>query len=688
LYTTWRHSKAPHRLRAIIPLADEVTPEAWAASWRAVNIILGDYAEKHTDLSRIFFGAYAPLGTEDSAFSHVFNGKAIDPTALPATVVESAELSEIVTPERFAKFAQALKRKHDDRQSQFGDQLLRVADGVPFAEQPERDITIFKLCTVLAKRWPSADPADVAEHFRRSLSLMGADCPTVKDVAYKLGRAQRKLHEQRHEQEQQQEREHRQRILDAFGTGRSFPYTRLEIEAVKSHRWVIQKMNSYYAYVAGTYKGPYNPTEAQNALLRDLAPAISADIQLWEIDKQGNRKPKDLGVVVRQYGFIADEVAADLTAQKAVFDEKSRTLIEAPTPLRKIASQKHVAVARWLLALAGAEKIHSLLSWIAAVTLLERPCTALFLTGHKNTGKGLLVEGLAKLWTEVGQPTPLEDVLGTSFNGSQIRCPLVWADERLPTDHRGRVLNAELRQYIQARRRPLRRKFLPNADMLGAVRVVISANNERVLSTTEDLSNHDIGAIVDRYLHIPTRVEAYHYLRDTPHNTWVEHDIIAQHALWLRDNYVWEPNGRFLVHSADNALHSRLISSAGVRSAVLQFCVGYLLHPEPLDNHARAQQLIRIHDDRLLVITQALTLAWGTYVTNEPCPATGRISGAISALSDDARPRLKAPDGRRVNYRRIVTEHLWSWAETNGYASREQLLTILENNRKKDLTVN
>jgi hypothetical protein len=213
--------------------------------------------------------------------------------------------------------------------------------------------------------------------------------------------------------------------------------------------------------------------------------------------------------------------------------------------------------------------------------------------------------------------------------------------------------------------------------MIGAVRVVISANNEEILATTENLSNHDIGAIVDRYLHIVCRIEAYRYLQSVDSSAWVEKNLIAEHALWLRDHYAWQPNGRFLVHGDDNDLHSRLISSSGIRSAVLQFCVGYLLDPGPVDANARGQYWIRVFQGRLAVNTQAFVRCWSTYVTNEPCPTTGRLSSAIAALATEERLRLQTPGKGRPNYRVIDLEHLIAWAEANGFATREQITEAL-----------
>jgi len=696
MHSTWSNARKPNCMRAILPLSRDVEPDEWPEVYEAINAALGGYSDPACkDPARLYFGAFMPDTPDDiaAAWSHVFDGEPVDvddllgnPPKTPDTAPETPPATptagggENVSREALARFSKALGRKRDDKAQEQGALLKKVVDGEPFAEPGARDNTIFRLSLTLADRWPEADAQSLANHFAPSLELMSRqadECPTVEQVAYKIDRAQTAIHEAR----EQAERAHReamsQRIRDAFGTDRDTPYTDEEIDAFGPlPRWIIQKGKNYYCRVGEAYRGPYTSDEAQNAMLRDLSPATTAGIELFTISAQGVRSPKRLDRLVRDYGFIASDVAVGLSAQRAYFDERSRTIVEAPCPLRDIKPRYHPEIDRWLELLAG-DKAHLLKAWLANVTNLKAPCTALFLTGHKHTGKTLLPEGASRLWTPLGFPTPLEDVLGTNFNDAQLRCPLVFADERLPTDHRGRVLNAELRHYIQARRRPLRRKFLSNADMLGAVRLVISANNEEILATTENLSNHDIGAIVDRYLHIVCRVEAFQYLQTVDSSKWVEGDMIAEHVLWLRDNFKWEPNGRFLVHGDDAELHSRLISSSGIRSAVLQFCVGYLLDPGPLDSNARGQYWIRVHEGRLAVNTQALVRCWSTYVTNEACPTTGRMSSAIAALATEERLRLNVPGKGRPNYRVIAPEHLIAWAEMNQYGSREQVEAAL-----------
>lgn len=691
LYSTWSHARKPGiSVRPILPLSREVTPEEWSHVWHAVNDALGGLSDpKCKDPARLYFGAYAPAGDEQEAFAHTFEGKPVDVDDLldgwtppPPKPPEPGEAHldtarEPVSRERLRRFAKTLSRKRDEKRAEVGALLSKVCGGESFAEAGARDTTIYRMSLELGARFPECDANSIARHFATSLALMAQEapeCPTVDDVAYKIERAQHDVLAERAKARATDLAIQQRRIRDAFGTDRTDPYTVEEIQALgTSPRWLVQKGKSYYTLVGGTYRGPYSQDEAQSAAVRDLAPAVSAGVEVFTVNAQGVRSPKSLGQLVREYGFVANDVACDLSAQGSYFNERTRTIVEAPCPLREIEPKHDPEIEAWLEALAGEERLPLLLAWIANVTNLAHPCTALFMTGPKHTGKSILPEGLSRLWTLLGMPTPLEDVLGTNFNDAQLRCPLTFADERLPTDHKGRVLNAELRHYIQARRRPLRRKFLSNADMIGATRLVISANNEEILATSETLSNNDIDAIVDRYLWIPAQAGAANVLRTVDTSSWVTGDRIAAHALWLREHFKWQPNGRFLVHSNDRELHSRLISGSGIRSSVLQFCVGYLLDPARLDADPRGRFLIRVNAGRLCVNTQALVSCWDAYVKNERCPTTGRLAGAIAALANDDRVRLTLPNGKRPNYRVIRPEHLKAWAARSNYATAEEI---------------
>lgn len=694
LYTTWSHAAvapARYKLRVVIPLSRPVAGAAWDDFWpRAASLFGGVCDPKCKGANAIYFAPYAPAGTEDKNFSMIFEGVPLDVDALCGTDAPSSlplplpEGTATLSRDAFERYAKTLARKKsDERRSELGEILLKVFRGEIFADVGERDDVLYKLSLTLAARFPDCTPESIGEMFRPSLALMqkfSSDCPTVEIAIYKIRRAQG---EQRQEQAVEEDLK-RSRIREAFKNGRDTPYTAEEIKSfgpIIAKRWVVQRGKAFYFFVAGEYVGPYTNDDMQSAAERELAPASSAGVQLYKVLKDGSIVPKGMQQLVSQYGTVAQKTVLDLRAQLSSYEEETRTIIEAPCPQRKIEPTFSDEIDQWLQLMAG-DRYEDLKTWLAVVTYLKEPCVALFLTGPKGTGKSLLAHGTSRIWTK-RRPTPLEEVF-SDFNETLAQCPLCFADEQLPKDYRGLSKNAELRQHIQAITRPLKRKFQPNATIEGATRTIVAANNEDVLSTAENLSVFDIEAIIDRYFHVPTQLAAAEYLKDTDTSEWVSGDKIAAHVLWLVANHPWERKGRFLLRVEDESLHRSLVTRTGVRSAICQWLVGYLMSPGKFDTDARSHQLVRVDNQRLLVNAQGLLECWEHYVKNEKCPFTGHLSSDLIALCKNVpRVRLDNDEDKRVNYRVFNVDNLIAWAERNGFAEKEAILDAL----KKDTIV-
>jgi len=685
LHTTWRHGSDPWRLRLIVRLSAPVPAEDWPEFWARANDLFGGKADPQcTDASRIYYGVHAPPGTEAHHFALIFEGEPLDvrellgsPGSPSPDPVPPARLEHVSLP-RLESFSKALKRKADDYLSELGATLSKALSGEPFAVPGDVDNTLFRLACVIAKRFPDGDPESIASHFAAGLEAIAQVAPayrmTPDQLAAKIKRQQDRLRREARAAELAEHEKHAARIREAFGNGRAEPYTPEEIESFGPNitkRWIIQRGRTFYLFRAGSYVGPYSDADVLNAAIRDLAPAASAGVDLFHVDQRGNVSRRSINALVERFGTVAESVRLDLQAQSTTYHEATRAIVEAPCPRREIDPVFHPAIARWLEIMAG-EKLPDLLTWLAALTRLDRPCVVLFLTGPPGTGKTLLPMGGSRIWTRE-QPTTLEDLLGP-FNSAVAQCPLVLGDEQLPKDFRGFSKTAELRQAVQATVRPYREKYRPTATLHGAIRIVITANNEEILSTPENLAANDIAAIIDRYFHIATNPEAAAYLRDTDTSGWVQGDQIAEHVLWLAEHHAWEPHGRFLIEVQDADLHRSLTTRSGARGAVCQWLCSYLLNPSPFDNDARSSRLVRVHRGRLLANTQGLVTCWGLYVQNEACPTVGRLSSALASLGTGQRPRLRSEPGKpRINYHEIDTDNLVAWADHSGYAERDQI---------------
>ena len=684
LYTTWGHAAARPRwkLRVVLPFSRPVEADEWRAFWPRLNAqfdSLGDTQCK--DISRLYFAPACPETELKEALFHAQEGPPLDvDEVLASTVTIETQLPadpsprvEVVHVDELKILARRLKQRQSAYHRRIGRMLATVLRGDPFAEEGERDTSIFQLAGMLAETFPQANAEALAAHFAASLQLMGDFTP--EDVAAKITRHQDALESAVQAAEEAAQTEKRTRIQEALGGDRIHPYTSADLEAMAHaqqctvdglrSRWLVQRGTSYYLLMRDNYVGPFIKDDVTNAALRDFAPA-SSQVELWTESKDG-LKLKSLPRLVREYGSVADKVVVSMLEPVSRYEPESRTFYEATAKRRDIEPRQCQEVERWLELLAGS--VHGkVLDWIAVATQLEHPCAALYLDGAPGTGKTLLADGLSRVWT-TGGPAELERAMAENFNSAFMACPLVLGDECVPRDYRGRVRTQELRQFIQARTRTLRRKYRPDSELVGCARLILTANNDTLLASEEQLTVNDIQALTERLIYVKCRKDAQQYLQSlgpSKVRDFVRQDLIAQHALWLAENRKVQYGGRFYVQGDDSELRTSLTTSSGRNSSVCNWCVLYLLNPSKLD--AMGDGLVRIHDGSLYATSRGISQRWDLYPTNTPAPTATKVRGALRALGTG---RTEEFDGGV--FFQLRSDYLIAWAESNGYASRSRL---------------
>lgn len=553
--------------------------------------------------------------------------------------------------------------------------------------------TVDRVAPIIARWYPYADAMGLALLFEKCIeeSKKGG----VKDVdipmlANRIERAQGEIHEEDAQKKRDDQATEQGKIEEAFRSvgmdERSTPYTSEEVssfakaagfDSIKrfKRRWVIQFGKGFYFFVGGRYtKRPYMKEEA--ATMADIA-LKPARLDLFR-EGQNGPVPLSLKEIVERYGTIANAVVADMKAQISSFDEKSHTLIEAPCPFRKMEPKRDERVEAWLRSITKDDELHErLLDWLACVPLLERPMAALFLWGEPRTGKSLLAHGISRMWLgpTQGGPTELEDLAG-DFNSKLMDCPLVFGDEYVPEDKRGNAKTDLLRKIVQETVRTLKRKFLPAATLLGAIRLIIAANEpDIIINTTKSMTNHDIAAVNERFLCIEVDATAREFLdqlrKEGTHDDFFSGDVIAQHVWWLHENRDVKFGSRFLVEGLSGSeLEKRMMVGTGLRSSICEWFTSYIL----ADDHKRKMtgddKPIVDQDKqgrgRLLVTSKALHRRWehNDFTSTEYKPTITQIEKALGGVCREK--RVKKEGG--VFYREVNIQHVKYWASVNGYS--------------------
>lgn len=703
LLSTWSHSRAQGKYRLLLEYSRPVLKSEAKLVWDRVNerLLRGKADRACRDTGHRY---YCPSHPEapDAPPVHVEG----DGPPLSIDTLLGEQVARVVLPEddggaggedqglptatgaglqisrdQLRRIADSLARSRN--KADLGRALRQVIKGDPFADKGARHNTTFRLVCEILDRYPLADAGSIAEHFATSLALMQPTHVTT-DVILEMVRGKQAAPRSGHTKQ----------LIEAFaptfGTGamsRTTPYTEDELVAFceqlevprdrLNRRWVVQHGQSYYLFCNGRYEH-YTSFDVREAAARDLAPAITANVDLMHVTQRGAR-PKTGPELVQDYGVVATSVKIDYCAQFSRYDDTTRTMVEAPCPLRGT-PEYDPEIAHWLSLLAG-PSIDRLNQWLAAVPLLDLPCAALYLEGKKGTGKSMLALGVAKLFTD-NDPPRLEDALG-HFNDDLLKCPVVFGDETAPVDSRGKLRTPEIREFIQARSRPLRRKYKANATLTGCIRLILAANNVNLLETSESLTQHDIEAIVERFFYLPVQEEAAAYLADLKQkdpektNLWVAGGGIARHCLWLSQNVVVPRTSRFLVSGEASELTRSLQTGTGLRAAVCQWLVSYLTQPSRFSATA-SRSLIRVRAGRLYVNVMALADNWTLYIqTKSDPPSPTLIARALAGLSTAVTLRDITEPSKNVKFRLMDLSLLAEWAERVGSSDEAGLKAAL-----------
>ena len=417
-------------------------------------------------------------------------------------------------------------------------------------------------------------------------------------------------------------------------------------------RWIIQRETAYYIFSDGRYLSPLLKSELPAALeKRDLARVPRADespagIDWYEevVSDEGkvSRRYKPVDEMIEEYATVARKIVASMMEPVSKYDPVTQIFCEAACPLRSTRPAFDGRIDKWLRLLGGKDA-DKLLDWVATTTRLDRVTCALYLDGPKDFGKNMFAEGLARLWGNAA--TELRSLTG-NFNSALLNSPLVFADEEVPAN----MTSGFLRSLVGSSSRALKRKFMPEAELLGAIRLVIAANNADLLKfDDEDFSEEDIKAVAARILYIRPDPGTGDYLRSLGGRAgtqgWVEGgDKIAAHALWLRENRVVKTGSRFLVEGEIGTIHRRLMTHGSIRGLVIEWIAKSLM----LETFT-ANPGIQFGGGKLYVNAGYVKSTWENTIGDKRPPSLKKIGQALRPLAQ-AEKHLRLGKGRADFY--------------------------------------
>lgn len=681
VWTTYSSTPEKPRLRVLVPLQQPTDADGYDAAWATLAGLCPDGVcdRRARDASRFHYlpavptkealGWFAAEHHPGERFSAPAHPAPLSPTQTIKTELPLSEtrLRASLVKDWLVSRSSALTRVREVAKA--------VALGEVFGQEGGRHEAALHLTAILASQYRpknSSDPEPtevIREVFRDSVETMKrqqVDVPSLDSIVQGYEGAVQKFAKDAKVQ------------MDTSGQ-----YTASELFDISqrqglpsptalSRRWAVAHRDAYFFLAGdGDYRGPYMGESKDVAMLQALK---RAPVALYTHTPNGKRlrTAKD---VLADAGTVVRDEKLDMAAQVTTVDGDCIRI--APCPRRQLPPEYNADIDQWLRLLSGS-CYPKLVDWLSVLPDLDQMLCALYFDGAPGTGKTLFAQGIASIWSD--SVTKFGDFQST-FNASVARCPVVFADEEVENDRFKRSSATTLiREMITTKQRTINEKNRPLAELFGAIRLILAANSDALLTWKDAASAHDLEAIGQRILYIAPQHDAADFLlaqgKETC-NMWQRHGL-AQHVLWLHENHtVANPGGRLAVEGDISRLHRTMLTGSKVTSEVIEILVRHLLDPRRL----RATEApIARREGELLVNVDALRIGWVLLDRkHENPPSTTLLGRALRTIAkDEAGTRRLNWGKRRLRVVAVDVEHLVAWAEHQSVASREELMESLQ----------
>lgn len=308
--------------------------------------------------------------------------------------------------------------------------------------------------------------------------------------------------------------------------------------------------SAYYVFDprTGTYSHPVR-AGGLAARARDLLSGLPS-FSAVEPRDNGRPAPKGATQLVVDYGTAIDDVHYYAHPPTGLaFDREHKRIKVAAYQWNDFAAVHHPIADELFRAMAG-DRYPALEAWLSKVRKLERPLPALVLVGAPGTWKSRTAQHLSRFWGDPDAPGACRasQVLGR-FSGPLLSNPVVWSDESLATDERGRAQPERYRESISEIAHQVERKGLEPVILHSALRHVIAVNDIDLVFSRE-ISGDAVRATMDRYLvvHIDADAVAAFETRwaGTPEIQRLRYGAtMLEHVRWIETERAVPDQGRF-----------------------------------------------------------------------------------------------------------------------------------------------
>lgn len=674
--------------RVWAPLSRRVTAKDWERFWLAAMVYLRAIEHRDGNCKNVgrwyFMPAIQPNVAPVMFFKEglAMNVDEVWATPVPVAVtVDAPKPTKPISKEMLKDLHKKIARKAD--KEELCHMLKLILDGEMIVDDTHgtRHAAFLRLTMQLAHYFPEVDPDEMGKLFGPTLANYSDQSRfTPEYVAGMFRTAQEKAHGERLQRLIDDQAAKQAKISQASSGKRQVSYREEEVInwgiaptlQEMSHLWALQKSSAYFTLVEGSFNGPYTKDEAFVAFHRDLQAATDVGVELEVMTKTAIKR-KSREDIVADHGTILNDVEYSYLVSKSVYSTERNTLTIASAPRSKLTPEFHSGVSQYLEVL-GKDNHTRLLTWLAALPDLSRPLPILALIGAKGAAKSGLPHGLSMIW-ERGIPTSME-VAMSRFNAEMRFCPLLFADESLPSDNRGRPRTRELRRMVQERKREIEVKFLPKMTLVGCTRSIVSANSLSIIEGEDHLNDNDVEAIGERFLYIDVTKDVPEFVSKIGHlefSSWITSGAVARHALWLQKNHkIEETNDRFLIAGGSSRIAHTMATGTALGAAVAEWVYNFLLDPNKLYNHHTMggdvkYEWVFARNGDLFLSASTISEHYDVYGKGLSRPSMRNVARGLDSITTREYFNESLPiSGKRTKFRKVLPEALEQWALNSG----------------------